>query len=241
MDYEKAYKQALERARKLYNEAMANDYVSDMEDYEQIFPELKESKDEKVRKAILKLVKQSVLLNSMVQKSMISWLERQGERKPTEWSEHQHKLLNYAISMTDDTEVKCFLESLRNTGSNTGWSEEDEMMLECVLGKISDLGTGEMCKDWLKSIKDRVQPQSKQDWSEEDSAMMNLLIEELNSIAKHNGCLKQYEPEINWLKSLKPNHWKPSKEQMEALEDAISCRALPWEQLGTLYNDLKKL
>ena len=38
------------------------------------------------------------------------------EQKPTKWSEHQHKLLNYAISITDDTEVKCFLESLRNKG-----------------------------------------------------------------------------------------------------------------------------
>ena len=46
----------------------------------------------------------------------LTWLEKQGEQKHTEWSEHQHKLLNYAISMTDDAEVKCFLESLRNKG-----------------------------------------------------------------------------------------------------------------------------
>jgi hypothetical protein len=46
---------------------------------------------------------------------------------------------------------------------------------------------------------------------------------------------------IDWLKSIKPNHWRPSEEQMEALETAIRCRAMPWEQLGTLYNDLKRL
>lgn len=199
MDYEKAYKQALERARKLYNEAMANDYVSDMEDYEQIFPELKESKDEKVRKAILKLVKQSVLLNSMVQKSMISWLERQGERKPTEWSEHQHKLLNYAISMTDDTEVKCFLESLRNTGSNTSadWSEEDEKLYTSALWHIKNsCGNG----------------------------------------GKDSGEYEVY----NWLKSLKERYtWKPSEEQMEALEHFV--RSIGESGYASPYNDNTKL
>ena len=49
-DYEQKYKEALERARKLYNDAKANEYKSDMEDYESIFPELVESEDEKIRK-----------------------------------------------------------------------------------------------------------------------------------------------------------------------------------------------
>lgn len=52
------------------------------------------------------------------------------------------------------------------------WSEGDEMMLESVLDKIGDLGTGEMCKEWLKSLR----PQS---------------------------------------------HWRPSDEQVEALQTAI--------------------
>jgi len=43
MCYKKKYEEALERARKLYNEAKANDYITDMEDYESIFPELKEN------------------------------------------------------------------------------------------------------------------------------------------------------------------------------------------------------
>lgn len=40
------YESALERCRKLYKEAIANEYTSDIEDYETIFPELKESQDE---------------------------------------------------------------------------------------------------------------------------------------------------------------------------------------------------
>lgn len=49
----KRYELALERCRKLYNEAKANEYNSDIEDYETIFPELAESEDEKIIKDII--------------------------------------------------------------------------------------------------------------------------------------------------------------------------------------------
>ena len=32
-DYEKKYKEALERARKLHNEAIENDYITEIEDF----------------------------------------------------------------------------------------------------------------------------------------------------------------------------------------------------------------
>lgn len=46
------YESALEKCRKLYKEAKAKEYTSDIEDYETIFPELRESEDERIRKAI---------------------------------------------------------------------------------------------------------------------------------------------------------------------------------------------
>ena len=49
---------------------------------------------------------------------------------------------------------------LRKIEPKSAWGEEDEMMLECALDKIGDLGTGEMCKDWLKSLKERMQQYS---------------------------------------------------------------------------------
>ncbi len=162
-NYEKKYKEALERARLKRDEykRLDGDKSFVPQDIESIFPELKESEDERIRRKFIKALKECGFTHfneEFTVQEALTWLEKQGEQKPTEWSEHQHKLLNYAISMTDDTEVKCFLESLRNTGSNTSadWSEEDEMMLECVLDKIGDLGTGEMIKDWLKSLKERI-------------------------------------------------------------------------------------
>ena len=88
-DYEKLYKEALERARKLYNEAKANEYTSDMEDYEAIFPELKESEDERIRKSLITFFQRFLYeyfdgLSSSTTE-VIAWLEKQGEQKPFDY------------------------------------------------------------------------------------------------------------------------------------------------------------
>ena len=75
MDYEKKYKEAFERARKLYNDAKANEYKSDMEDYESIFPELAESEDERIRKEIISALK--FANNDGVYDKHLAWLEKQ--------------------------------------------------------------------------------------------------------------------------------------------------------------------
>lgn len=87
------------------------------------------------------------------------------------------------------------------------WSDEDEEMLDSIIidvdyiGEFPDYPTKLDCelKDesnakikWLKSIKDRVQPQSKE-WSDEDENMLVKIIEEGYLIPS----------ERRWLKSLK--------------------------------------
>lgn len=75
MNYEEKYKQALERAKNMlsYKEVRH-------EDMEYLFPELAESEDKKIRKAILELVKQSSeILGKQNQNNMITWLEKQCE------------------------------------------------------------------------------------------------------------------------------------------------------------------
>lgn len=80
MDYEKKYKDALEKARKLCTYPTTN-FQSDLED---IFPELKESDDEKIRKALIETLKYDAAekcLNSFgINKfAAIAWLEKQGK------------------------------------------------------------------------------------------------------------------------------------------------------------------
>lgn len=83
-DYEKKYKEALERAKKLYNDAKANEYKSDMEDYEFIFPELAESEDEdeRTRKALIETVKciyagDTMFLSEQQRDRYLAYLEKQ--------------------------------------------------------------------------------------------------------------------------------------------------------------------
>lgn len=76
-----------------------------------------------------------------------------------EWSEKKHKLLNYAISLTDDAEVKTFLESLRNQPKQE-WSEEDETALGDLMWCIeqsrkcakdeNDMGNIWFAENWVK-------------------------------------------------------------------------------------------
>ncbi|MBQ1571717.1 MAG: hypothetical protein IIZ78_11370 [Clostridiales bacterium] len=82
MNYEEKYKQALSRATFYNNELLTENQRKMLVD---IFPELAESEaeDERIRKAILELVKQSSeILGKQNQNNMIAWLDKQGEKDP---------------------------------------------------------------------------------------------------------------------------------------------------------------
>lgn len=76
----KAYEERLNTARHIY----ADPSVKEEDKYyiEVIFPELKESEDEKTRKRIIALV--NAHGQGMYKDDMLSWLEKQGEQKPNE-------------------------------------------------------------------------------------------------------------------------------------------------------------
>ena len=76
MNYEQKYKEALERARNMlsYKEVR-------QEDMEYLFPELKESEDEKIRKALIALLKSDFETDTTIYdisvSEIIDWLEKQ--------------------------------------------------------------------------------------------------------------------------------------------------------------------
>lgn len=80
MDYEKAYNEALERARKL-KETCDSTAVIGWCEY--IFPELKESEDERIRKEIINTIKfqkeQLCHIDGATYDRLIAWLEKQKE------------------------------------------------------------------------------------------------------------------------------------------------------------------
>lgn len=92
--------------------------------------------------------------------------------------------------------------------------------------------------------------QKSTEWSDEDEEMKRAIISNLFILKQmYTQPVKQtdYNYMIEWLKSLKP-HWKPTKEQMNALSMAYKDSLTSGENLITqtetlksLYNNLKKL
>jgi hypothetical protein len=89
------------------------------------------------------------------------------------------------------------------------------------------------------------------EWSEEDEKIMNItlcIISDFRNVYKDSKEAQKDADKIeDWLKSLRPQkHWKPSKEQLDALDFFIDC-VVPDEfnykkaHLKQLLNQLKKL
>lgn len=84
MDYEKLYKEAFERAKDLHDNHPLGTPQTWMT-CEKIFPELKESNDERIREEIISFLKEGTPYycpNSVRRQEWIDWLEKQAEQKP---------------------------------------------------------------------------------------------------------------------------------------------------------------
>lgn len=167
MDYEKKYKEALEMAKV----AVLNGHQNLMEG---IFPELRESEDEKVRKALIdgfKRYDDGALFNGCLVREILPWLEKQGEQKPYgQREECKDCQMNYV------GECKGYCEIKRNE-QKPAWSEEDERNLQGVIDEIwanknqapdYDLATYDKYLSWLKSLKQRY------NWKPSDEQMKAL-------------------------------------------------------------------
>ena len=130
------------------------------------------------------------------------------------------------------------------------WSEEDEINVYNIIHFLEEpsmLENNEPCKkiviDWLKSLKDRVQP--KQEWSEEDEQHIDSLLKRLDALCRNKFERTRFaiSEDRDWLKSLRPRStWKPSDEQMDALRYVTNFDYGGYESiLVSLYEQLKKL
>lgn len=99
MDYEQKYKEALERARSLHKDALINANSARAKHCELIFPELKESDGERIRKQIISFLKEFEHdhYRCLDFSSWIAWLERQGEQKPVDKVEPKFKVGDWIV------------------------------------------------------------------------------------------------------------------------------------------------
>ena len=195
MDYEKKYKEALERA-KSYKEHDVRCAL------EEIFPELKESEDEKIRKEIISHLQ---YLGNYCQESMpnvnewIAWLEKQGEKCATD--HYGPEVDSYYIPdgyyaeivgnrvLVKKKPADCFkpIEESKFVIKNKEWSEEDERMYRGLYNLIYSTPYCDSRKelsDWFESIKDRCT------WKP-SAELMNNLSQAANGASYHTDLLLQ--------------------------------------------------
>lgn len=151
-----------------------------------------------------------VLLNTKILQGNVCFGSNPSQRKQ-EWSEEDEKICNEIIDFfLGDIETRC-----------------------TTIDKQRHFGY------WLKSLKNRAIPSTKQEWSEEDKETLHRVIERIKDL-DHYWNKPTDEKMIAWLKSLKP-HWKPSEKQMTDLYYAAKQLSVTRPYLQILYNDLKKL
>lgn len=127
----KAYDDAIEKARKLYNSKETSAEV--MIACENIFPVLEEIENEKIKQEIIKFVQfyygASLAYKHTISKDdMLAWLEKQGAPKSAKWSEKDEQ---HVDSLLKRLEGLC-----RNEFARTRFAVNEDM-------------------DWLKSLKER--------------------------------------------------------------------------------------
>ena len=153
------YKEKLEEAKELYKIANADQKYA----LELLFPELVESKDERIRKNI-KIALMSVeeeladfySTHHTSQEEFIDWLEKQGEQNKIEALRTE-----YEKSRADTI-----------TEMESSWSEKDEKNLIEVISIVQNISSYDKQYDgyinWLKSIRQRYTWKSSKEQSEVD-------------------------------------------------------------------------
>ena len=99
MTYEEKYKRAFEIAKEVYHDDRKDKIWREW--LTKLFPELKVSEEERIRKWLIGYFQQYridgmgvVYANGLKEDDIIAWLERQGEKKPYEWHSEDEQKLN---------------------------------------------------------------------------------------------------------------------------------------------------
>ena len=163
---------------------------------------------------------------------------------------HAQRILEKTLGSVDGYQTddgilshKCAITAVKKLYEQKPvWSEEDEDYYDAIVAKLEvtqdDAALTDNQMEFLKSLKSRVQ--LKQEWSEEDKERLTSCIQLLKTSDGFDTI------NTKWLKSLKERYtWKPSGEQMKALDNFIFAKYPNIEKyeksVKSLYQDLMKL
>ena len=195
MKNEKKYKEAIEKEKSIHSLLKDNDGSKNFSFAETI-------EDERIRKEMIDFIQETIenvgestniwTMNNA--KKWLAWLKKLSEQKSTD-----HPLANEKMEIERWKEACKAACSDRNYRSYYGLTETiDDYFVDGV--------------QWADE-----NPKQKP-WNEEDEKRVNSIISSIEYCSEQYPDRKEYAKDIDWLKSLKPNHWKPSEEQMKGSE-----------------------
>lgn len=155
MDYEKKYKELESKIRKAYLYAQTDSTKAVFED---ILPELKESEDERIRKALITYFQRFPYPYGGIEsagtnaKEALSWLEKKCEKKEIEFNPDD--IIDESYQQQADDLIDMFTEK-------PACSEEDEVRINRIVSYLKNLNVADndiLLKDvdWLESFKQRI-------------------------------------------------------------------------------------
>ena len=217
--------------------------------------EPEESEDERIINGMLAVFGdgRSGMWGGMKIKDIVTWLKKQKDID---------KMIVVSPEVWDNAINEAFENGKKESEKQkeqkpAEWSEDDEEMrqgcIDSVEYELLDNGKDDEVKTdpriiWLKSLPLNLKKKNEDvaklcsnEWSEEAKEAKETIIAALTAANMTTDCKRQAK---KWLQSLSPS-WKPSEEQMEAL-NTLNCHGgLSYigqqNLLISLYNDLKKL
>jgi len=263
MDYKKLHKDTIAKLQEMVNSGkitveVARGICADF---------VPESEDERIRKELIDFLEYYRLNNVLDSKTIflltdsVAWLEKQGEKDKFIEKELE------CIKGYRENAIKR-LEELEKQGEqgangnereipNSSWSEYDspyyddicEILINILHSETADVNKDVVQKDldWLKSLKDRVQPKVELTQLDKNILEAAIAFVEQNN---HFNCWRGVDKHtvLSALHSLRPqSKWKPSDEQMDTLKQWLKDKRYDGDErycfpiFDSLYQDLKKL
>jgi hypothetical protein len=202
-----------------------------------VFPELKESEGEKIRKALITFFQRFPYENidaaGTNAKEAIAWLEKQGGI--TKLSEEEQNRFAKGVLTRCAMSFVNYLDAHKYEGKMCVSNGECEDIENAFHNDMWDRLHRYYCKYIEK------QGEQKPAWSEEDESNLDSAI---YYIRREPYRANDVEPIVNWLRAIKDRYtWKPSDEQMKALKEACDEHWEPdgLDPLYMLWEQLKKL
>lgn len=255
MNYEKAYKEALERAREFQKSKDGLCVLT----AESIFPELQESEDEKIRKRIFNYINVTLDDNESAEKEKwLAWLEKQ--------KEIDKEIVFRPLAGTD------IIAAARQALEKIEIGKEVVLAFNGAYIPVNGKTVAEICNGYFSwsekqnknnsengNLKETIsldscEKQDEQDFSHNvNDEIRNELYDFIYITTFQPKDLKKKERFLDWLEKQGNNSnqtWKPSKEQINALEHFVrsigeSGYASPYDdntnRIKSLLNDLCKL